>query len=54
MELYKQYWNSMIKVITQIYYGPSLKYHSNDCNQLLLVFVPDPLQQKQLDGTCEQ
>ena len=31
--------------------GPSLKYQSNDCNQLQLVFVPDPLQQKQLDDT---
>ena len=31
--------------------GPSLKYQSNDCNQLQLAFVPDPLQRKQLDDT---
>ena len=29
----------------------SLKYHSNDCNQLQLVFVTDHLQQKKLDDT---
>ena len=30
---------------------PSLKYQSNDCNQQQLVFVHNPLQQKQLDNT---
>ena len=29
----------------------SLKYQSNDCNQLQLVFVTDHLQQKKLDDT---
>ena len=28
-----------------------MKYQSNDCNQLLLVFVTDHLQEKQLDDT---
>ena len=43
----------MIKIITQIYHtiGLSLKCQSNNCNQLQLVFVTDPLQQKQLDDT---
>ena len=44
----------MMKVINQIYLiraQSTLKYQSNDCNQLQLVFVRDPLQQKQLDDT---
>ena len=31
--------------------GRSLKYQSNNCNQLQLVFVPEPLQQKQRDAS---
>ena len=52
MNLYMECWNSMMKVITKIYLikGQStLKYQSNDCNQLQLVSVSDPLQKKQLD-----
>ena len=40
-----------MKMITQIYLirAQSEINQSNDCNQLQLVFVTDPLQQKQLD-----
>ena len=41
-----------MKLITQIYLLElSLKYQSNDCNQLQIVFVTDHLQQKKLDDT---
>ena len=51
-KLYKQCWNSMMKVITKIYLiktQSTLKYQSNDCNQLQLAFATDALQKKQLD-----
>ena len=32
------------EMITQVWLGLTLKYQANDCNQLQLVFVTDPLQ----------
>ena len=50
----KECWKLIIKEIAQIYFiraHPTLKYQSNDCNQLQLGFITNLLEQKQVDDT---